>query len=147
MRYWIIVDKTKYPNVTRHIFVWCDIVHIPSSQWRHNGRDGVWNQAENTIAPLHWPLWGEPPVTGGFPSQRASNTENVSIWWRHHVLNWRHRFKLLATYQLWVVYWLPCRATWFAPDNYRCHFSLSNGELAKLALKVFNSLSIHYLWG
>ena len=29
---------------------------------------------------------GNPPVTGGFPSQRASNAENVSIWWRHHVL-------------------------------------------------------------
>ena len=27
---------------------------------------------------------GNPPVTSGFPSQRASNTENVSIWWRHH---------------------------------------------------------------
>ena len=24
------------------------------------------------------------PATGGFPSQRASNAENVSIWWRHH---------------------------------------------------------------
>ena len=23
-------------------------------------------------------------VAGGFPSQRASNTENVSIWWHHH---------------------------------------------------------------
>ena len=23
---------------------------------------------------------------GWFPSQRASNAENVSIWWRHHVL-------------------------------------------------------------
>ena len=21
----------------------------------------------------------------GFPSQRASNAENVSIWWRHHI--------------------------------------------------------------
>ena len=27
---------------------------------------------------------GNPPVTGGFPSQRASNAENVSICWRHH---------------------------------------------------------------
>ena len=27
---------------------------------------------------------GDPPVTGGFPSPRASNAENVSIWWRHH---------------------------------------------------------------
>ena len=24
------------------------------------------------------------PVTGEFPAQRASNAENVSIWWRHH---------------------------------------------------------------
>ena len=27
---------------------------------------------------------GNPHVTGGFPSQRASNAENVSIWWRYH---------------------------------------------------------------
>ena len=26
---------------------------------------------------------GKPPVTGGFPSQRASNAENVSAPWRH----------------------------------------------------------------
>ena len=26
------------------------------------------------------------PVTGEFPAQMASNTENVSIWWRHHFL-------------------------------------------------------------
>ena len=25
------------------------------------------------------------PVTGEFPTQRASNAENNSIWWRHHV--------------------------------------------------------------
>ena len=27
---------------------------------------------------------GNPLVTDGFPSQRASNADNVSIWWRHH---------------------------------------------------------------
>ena len=27
---------------------------------------------------------GNSPVTGEFPAQRASNAENVSIWWRHH---------------------------------------------------------------
>ena len=26
------------------------------------------------------------PGTGEFPAQRASNAENVSIWWRHHEL-------------------------------------------------------------
>ena len=28
---------------------------------------------------------GNSPVTGEFPAQRASNAENISIWWRHHV--------------------------------------------------------------
>ena len=32
----------------------------------------------------HWPLWGE--SAGSFPSHRDSNTENVSIWWRHNGL-------------------------------------------------------------
>ena len=27
---------------------------------------------------------GNSPLTGEFPAQRASNVENVSIWWRHH---------------------------------------------------------------
>ena len=31
-------------------------------------------------------VWGiNSPVTGEFPAQMASNTENVSIWLRHHV--------------------------------------------------------------
>ena len=28
---------------------------------------------------------GNSPVTSEFPAQRASNAENISIWWRHHV--------------------------------------------------------------
>ena len=27
---------------------------------------------------------GNSPVTGEFPTQRASNAENASIWWHHH---------------------------------------------------------------
>ena len=34
---------------------------------------------ENIKAPRHWPL----RVTGEFPAQKASNAENISIWWRH----------------------------------------------------------------
>ena len=29
------------------------------------------------------------PVTGEFTAQRASNAENVSIWWRHHGISYR----------------------------------------------------------
>ena len=31
------------------------------------------------------------PVTGEFIAQRASNAENVSIWWRHHELKFLFR--------------------------------------------------------
>ena len=32
---------------------------------------------------------GNTPVAGEFPTQRASDAENVSNWWRHRL--WRHR--------------------------------------------------------
>ena len=38
------------------------------------------------------PLCGEITGTGEFPAQRASYAENVSIWWRHHVMD-----------QLWII--------------------------------------------
>ena len=40
---------------------------------------------ENIRAQRYWPVWAESTDDQWFPSQRASNTENVSIWWRHHV--------------------------------------------------------------
>ena len=71
-------------------------------QWRHNERDGVSNhqpyqpcllnclfsrRSKKTSKLRVTGLWdGNSPVTGQFPSQRASNAENVSIWWRHHIL-------------------------------------------------------------
>ena len=30
---------------------------------------------------------GNSPGTGEFPAQMANNVENVSIWWRHHIIN------------------------------------------------------------
>ena len=40
---------------------------------------------ENIKALRHWPLCWEFFGDRGLPAQRASNAENVSIWWRHHV--------------------------------------------------------------
>ena len=50
---------------------------------------------------------GNSPVPGEFPAQMASNTENVSIWWRHHevwviVLSW-HVLKFRAIWGFF--YW------------------------------------------
>ena len=71
-------------------------------QWHHKERDGVSNHQphdclfnrlskaqikENIKAPSHWPLWGNTPVNGEFPAQRACYAENVSIWLRHHDMN------------------------------------------------------------
>ena len=71
-----------------------------SLQWRHNGRNGVSNhqphhcllnrlfgsRSKKTSKLRVTGLCAEnSPGTGEFPAQMASNTENVSIWWRHHV--------------------------------------------------------------
>ena len=71
----------------------------PSLQWRHNERHGVSNhrrldcllsrlfrRTSKKTSKLRATglCGGNPPVTGGFPSQRASNAENVSIWCRHY---------------------------------------------------------------
>ena len=60
---------------------------------------------ENIKAPRHWPLWGE--FTGDeFPAQGASNAENDSIWWRHHVVYiflYTLRFLLLVIFNFCVI--------------------------------------------
>ena len=74
---------------------------MKSLLWRHNGRDGVSNQEPHhcllnrlfgsrskKISKLRVTglCAGNSPVTGEFPAQMASNAENASIWWRHHVI-------------------------------------------------------------
>ena len=71
-----------------------------SLRWHHNGRDSVSNRQSHECL-LHRLFRlrskktskfrvtglceGNSPMTGEFPAQRASNAENVSIWWRRHV--------------------------------------------------------------
>ena len=80
-----------------------------SLQWRYNGRDGVSNHQPHhcllnglfkrrskktsklritgLCAGIHrWPVKK--------PAQMASNAQNVSIWWRHHVNCWAGARKL-----------------------------------------------------
>ena len=73
----------------------------PALLWRHNGHSGVSNRHPhdcllNRLFRRRWKKTsklrvtglcvGNSPVTGEFPAQMASNAENVSIWWRHHLL-------------------------------------------------------------
>ena len=77
---------------------WKGIVKL-SLQWRHNGRNGISNhqphdcllnrlfrcRSKKTSKLCVTGLCaGNSLVTSEFPAQRASNGENVSIWWRHH---------------------------------------------------------------
>ena len=110
-------------NHLKVICVWCeltilnmvavhglaDIWNQYSLQWRHNGRDGVSNhQPHHCLLNLLFRRRskktskfrvtglcpGNSPGTGEFPAQMASNAENVSIWWRHHV-----RWLFICKYQ------------------------------------------------
>ena len=71
-----------------------------SLRWRHNGHDGVSNHQpyhclfnrlfrrrskKTSKLRVTGLCAGNSPGTGEFPAQMASNAENVSIWWRHHV--------------------------------------------------------------
>ena len=74
--------------------------YIAPLQWRHNRRDGDSNhqphdrflnrlfkrRSKKTSKVRGTGLCaGKSQVTGEFRTQMASNVENVSIWWRHHV--------------------------------------------------------------
>ena len=90
-----------------------------SSQWWHNGRDGISNhqprdclfsrlirRRSKKTSKRHVTGFcaGNSSVTGEIPAQMASNTENVSIWWRHNVLQRTQKRHPLAYPQclLWV---------------------------------------------
>ena len=75
-------------------------VIVDELQWRHNEPHGVskhqphdcllngllrWRSKKTSKPRVTGLCEGNSPVTGEFPAQRASNGENVSIWWRHHV--------------------------------------------------------------
>ena len=82
-----------------------------SLHWRDNGRDGFSHHQSRDclVSRLVRRRWkktsklrvtgicaGNSPVTGEFPAQMASYAENVSIWWRHHILECRGDFTLIG---------------------------------------------------
>ena len=91
-----LINMTQIRCVTRSRY--CEY----TLQWRHNERDSVSNhqlhdcflnrlfrRRSMKISKLRVSglCVGNSPGTGEFPATMASNAENVSIWWRHHVHN------------------------------------------------------------
>ena len=111
MFYWIICS---HKNITL--------------QWRHNGRDGVsdhqphdcllnrlFRRRSKKTSKLRVTglCVGNWPITGEFPTQRASNAENVFIWWRQrdryqHMRHYSHGtvVKCMSTFWFNVWYWI-----------------------------------------
>ena len=101
---WSLGGKTRAGPRRRHgAFDWTysSLNIFFSLLWRHNERDSVSNhqphdcllnrsfrcRSNETSKPCVTSLCaGISPVTGEFPPQKASNAENVPIWWRHHVI-------------------------------------------------------------
>ena len=93
--------------------------NLPNTlQWRHNGRDSVsYHQprerllnrlircGSKKVSKLRVTglCAGNSPETGELPAQRASNAENVSIWWRHHEESTEKH--LLAWWHIYPVSW------------------------------------------
>ena len=108
---------------------WRICVRLLSVQWRRNERDWVSNHQPHDclLSRLFRRRWkkksnprvtglcaGNSPVTGEFPTQRASiNAENVSIWLCHHVYTGRH------------VFTRPGIILCMRPGNERLHYNVS----------------------
>ena len=84
-----------------------------SLRWRHNELDGVSNHQphdyllnrlfghrskKTSKLRVTGLCVGNSPGTGEFPVQRASNAENVSVWWRHHGVHGCMRRNMLCIY-------------------------------------------------
>ena len=121
--------KYLYQTATNHSKA-RTVCHIFPLQWRHNGLDGVsnhqphhcllnhlfWRRSKKTSKLRVTGLWRE------FPAQMASNAENVSIWWRHHVRMYS--------------------AKWMRFENYNIIHEL----LLHISIKVSSDLIWSYRW-
>ena len=96
--------------------------------WRHNERDSVSNHQprdcllnrlfrrrpkKTSKLRVTGLFEGNSPVTGELPTQRSSNTENVSICWRHHE-NLRH-------WEWWVYALKPSDTIMLRQNGFECN--------------------------
>ena len=102
-------------------------------------------------------------VSGEFPAQRASNAENVSIWWRHHDMNGlihlfislslkfphvSRQFILHIDFRIgrFIHYETPC--VWLTCDNsplYSCNFLVCN-LLSSFSVHFQTNCSLNWPW-
>ena len=94
--------------------------YVVTLLWRHNYHNGVSNhQPRDCLLNLLFKrrskktsklrvtglCVGNSPITGEFPAQRASNAENVSIWWRHD--SNKHTSMIALLFSI-IILWSGC---------------------------------------
>ena len=109
-------------------------------RWRHNGRDGVSNHQPHACLlnrlfrrrlkktskfRVTGICVGNSPGTGDFPAQRASDAENVSVWWRHHATHWPG-VVMIPTFP--PLHHKSCDGVGFM-TTFRFHWWLSSGNI------------------
>ena len=102
---WKITLSRSCSHINSYRRILC-IVMMPL-QWHHNERDGISNHQprdclfnrlfrrrsqKTSKLRVTGRCAGKSPVAGEFPTQRASNAENVSFWWCHHAIEPFQRF-------------------------------------------------------
>ena len=98
--------------------------HLNTLQWRYNEHDGVSNHQPHDCLFRHISkktsklrvtglCEGNSPVTVEFPTQRASNVGNISIWWRSSwtYRGWVKHVDLNKSSHHWFRLWLAITVT------------------------------------
>ena len=145
------------------------LVKLPSGdslRWRHNERGVVSNHRRldcllnrllrrRSKKTLKLRVAGlcerNSPVTCEFPAQRASNAENVSIWWRHHVVTGPQWWQFEIGPSNDLVHWgnvnslRPIRnRRHFADEIFKCIFLNENVWIAlKISLEFVPKVRIN----
>ena len=129
-----------------------------SLRWRHNGHDSVSNHQPHRCL-LNRLFWcrsktskfrvtglcaGNSPGTSEFPAQMASNAENVSIWWRHHVVN-NHDYVMAHSTLLTFSEGTSTSRRWFHPQM-TSHVELSWWRLQMEAFCTWTRCFIIYCY-
>ena len=87
---------------------------------------------------------GNPPVTGEFPSQRASNAEDVSIWWRHHEVIFNHNLAKFSSFVTPISRWYCSDILPYFVLNFKAIWQLKNDLLANWNFARFEFNSERY---
>ena len=118
---------TVMASQTTGVSIVCSTVCAGANQRKH--------QSSASLA-----LWGESTADRWFPSQRASNAENVSIWWRHH-----DNHKSIMVKDVFIVFILLL-SSWFRTSPIRQQQHEYNVYISFIATEViFSEIQVHVL--